>query len=85
MPRWFLVLPIVTLYVLHQDWWFWNSARPLVFDFLPVGLFYHAVFSVVVVLLMGLLVRYAWPAHLDRQSAPGQTPRGGSARGGRCR
>ncbi|HUP41383.1 MAG TPA: hypothetical protein VM115_14765 [Vicinamibacterales bacterium] len=32
---------VVLVYVLHHDFWFWREARPLVFGFLPVGLFYH--------------------------------------------
>ena len=35
----------VALYLLHQDFWFWRSAYPLVFGFLPVGLFYHGVYA----------------------------------------
>ena len=53
------------LYVLHQDVWFWREARPLVFGFLPIGLFYHAVYTVACSLLLWLLVRLTWPAHLD--------------------
>ncbi len=62
----------VALYLLHQDFWFWNAARPLVFGFLPVGLFYHAVYSLAVAGLMWALVRFAWPADLeaDAESAP---------------
>jgi dipeptide/tripeptide permease len=45
--------------------WLWRLARPLVFGFLPVGLFYHAVFSVAAAGLMGLLVFFAWPGHLE--------------------
>ena len=37
------LLATVLLYALHQDFWFWREARPLVFGFLPIGLFYHAV------------------------------------------
>ncbi len=44
--RWFAVAAVVLLYVLHQDFWFWRDARPLVFGFLPIGLFYHAAFTV---------------------------------------
>jgi len=55
----------VLLYVLHQDTWFWTSARPLVFGFLPVGLVYHAAYCVAIAGLMWLLVRYAWPEHLE--------------------
>ena len=67
MRTWLLVVCVVGLYVLHQDVWFWDHARPLVFGFLPIGLFYHAVYSVAVVFLMIALVRYAWPASLERQ------------------
>ena len=63
--RWLLAGWIVLAYVLHQDWWFWRSASPLVFGFIPIGLFYHAVYSLAVAALMGLLVRMAWPSHLE--------------------
>ena len=67
-----LALLVVLFYVLHQDVWFWRDARPLVFGFLPIGLFYHAVYTVAVSGLMWLMVRYAWPAHLERDiDAPG--------------
>ena len=66
MKRTLLVLATLALYALHQDVWFWRSARPLVFGFLPIGLFYHACFSVVAVLLLWLLVAQAWPGHLER-------------------
>lgn len=68
MRRALLVLAVVALYVLHQDLWFWRTARPLLFGFVPVGLFYHACFSVAASLLMWLLVREAWPAHLEREA-----------------
>jgi hypothetical protein len=63
--RLFLIAAVVVLYVLHQDFWFWRVARPFVFGFIPIGLFYQAVFSVAAALLMWLLVKYAWPAHLE--------------------
>jgi hypothetical protein len=56
---------VAALYVLHQDLWFWHTARPLVFGFLPIGLFYHAVFTVACSVLMAVLVRGCWPAHLE--------------------
>lgn len=54
------------LYLLHQDVWFWRSARPLVFGALPIGLFYHVCFVVAASGLMWLLVAAAWPSHLER-------------------
>jgi len=63
--RLLLTLAVAALYALHQDIWFWRTARPLVFGFVPIGLFYHACFSVGAALLMAALVRYAWPGHLE--------------------
>ena len=65
MKRILLVVAVVALYVLHQDIWFWRTAYPLVFGFVPIGLFYQGCFSVAASLLMWLLVKYAWPAHLE--------------------
>jgi len=67
MKRLLLLLAVITLYVLHQDFWNWRTAHPLVFGFIPIGLFYHACFSVAASLLMWMLVKFAWPAHLERE------------------
>ncbi|HJT66633.1 MAG TPA: DUF3311 domain-containing protein [Pyrinomonadaceae bacterium] len=61
-----LVVAVAALYILHQDIWFWRSSY-LVFGFIPIGLFYHGVFSIAAALLMWLLVTYAWPSHLERE------------------
>jgi len=52
-------------YLLHQDFWHWNVSRPLAFGIFPIGLLYHIVFTVAVAGLMWLLVRLAWPSHLE--------------------
>ncbi len=67
MTRILLVVVVVALYALHQDFWFWRTANPLVFGFVPIGLFYHACFSVAASLVMWLLVKYAWPSHLESE------------------
>ncbi len=67
MTRILLVVVVVVLYVLHQDFWFWRTAHPIVFGFVPIGLFYQACFSVGATLVMWLLVKYAWPSHLERE------------------
>ena len=54
------------MYALHQDFWFWRTARPLVFGFLPIGLFYHAAYTVGISVLMWVLVRTHWPSHLEQ-------------------
>ena len=65
MLRIILVLLVLGFYALHQDIWFWRTAQPVVFGVLPVGLFYHAAYTAAISLLMWLLVRVAWPGHLD--------------------
>ncbi len=54
--------------LLHQDFWFWSD-RTLVFGVLPIGLLYHVVYTLAVVGLMWLLAEYAWPVHLDEDTA----------------
>lgn len=61
---------------LHQDFWFWGEARPLVFGFMPVGLFYHAAFTVACAGLMWWLSAALWPSHLERSEDPGRPRRG---------
>jgi len=67
MRKILLVVAVAVLYILHQDIWFWRTARPLIFGFLPIGLFYHACFSIAASLLMWLLVTFAWPSHLETE------------------
>ena len=59
-----LILLLLFYYALHQDFWFWTAARPLIFGFVPIGLFYHAVYAAGAALMMALLVRHAWPQGL---------------------
>ena len=66
-----LALVVIALYVLHQDFWFWRTAHPLVLGFIPIGLFYQACFAVAASLVMWLLVKYAWPGHLEREIESG--------------
>jgi hypothetical protein len=60
-----LTLLVIGVYVLHQDYWNWKKANPLVFGFLPIGLAYHAGYSLLASVTMALLVRFAWPKHLE--------------------
>jgi hypothetical protein len=64
-----LVLAILVLYLLHQDFWFWRTARPLLFGFLPVGLAYHGAYCVAAALLMWVLTKVVWPHHLEAAAA----------------
>lgn len=67
----YLIVAVAALYALHQDFWFWRAARPFVFGFIPIGLFYQMCFSVAASLLMWMLVKYAWPSHLEEEVEQG--------------
>lgn len=60
-PIWII---FVVLLVLHQDFWNWADTS-LVFGFLPVGLAYHALFSVAAALLWAAAVKFAWPRDIE--------------------
>jgi hypothetical protein len=83
MKRALLVIMVGALYVLHQDFWFWRTAYPLVFGFIPVALFYHAAYTAVVALAMWMLVRHAWPAELEERMGEGERRWGEGATGRR--
>jgi hypothetical protein len=56
---------VAAFYVLHQDIWFWQQARPLILGILPIGLFYHVAYVLASSLLLWGLVKYFWPSHLE--------------------
>jgi hypothetical protein len=71
-----LTLLVIGVYLLHQDCWNWKKAEPLVFGFVPIGLAYHAGYSVLAAVMMWLLVKFAWPKELDDLEArPEQLPK----------
>lgn len=69
MKKYLLCLLVLAVYALHQDVWNWHKTDPLVLGFIPVGLAYHAAYSCVAAALMWLLVKFAWPAHLEKVEA----------------
>ncbi len=58
-------LAVAALFVLHQDFWWWSD-RTLVLGFLPIGLAYHAAFSLAAGLVWALANKHAWPEELER-------------------
>jgi hypothetical protein len=65
---WFLVL---ALFVLHQDFWWWDQ-RTLILGFLPIGLAYHAAFSLAAAVVWALAIRFAWPASIEAWAEHGE-------------
>jgi hypothetical protein len=64
---------LLALFALHQDAWFWRTAHPLAFGLLPPGLWYHVIYTLALIPLAVLLVRYYWPRHLEDVS--GEEPK----------
>ena len=60
-----ILLLLITYYALHQDFWNWTAARPLIFGFVPIGLMYHVLYAAGAAVLMVFLVRWAWPEGLE--------------------
>jgi hypothetical protein len=60
-----LTLLVLAVYLVHQDFWNWKNAKPLIFGFLPIGLAYHAAYSILAAITMAMLVKFAWPKHLE--------------------
>ncbi len=53
--RWMLYCLLVLLFLLHNDFWFWETPQ-LVLG-LPVGLLYHIAFCLVATVLMAAFVK----------------------------
>lgn len=62
-----LSLLVLVVYALHQDVWNWRRTEPLLFGLFPPGLWYHLSYSVLAAVTMALLVKWAWPAHLEEE------------------
>jgi len=73
MKKLLLFLLIVAVYVLHQDNWNWKDGD-LVLGFLPVGLAYHAGYSILAAIMMAILVKFAWPEHLEKTEPHDEKP-----------
>ena len=60
-----IVTVALVIAALHQDCWNWDNGN-LVFGFIPVGLAYHASYSIVAALFWACVVKFAWPTRLER-------------------
>ena len=58
-----LYLGLVVVYLLHNDFWLWDSDGR--FLKLPVGLSYHVSYCLLVVAWMAALVKWAWPVGIE--------------------
>ena len=76
---WFL---FVAMFLAHQDFWLWDDGT-LVMGFMPIGLAYHALFSVACSCLWALACFKAWPEQLEhwanKETALEEKPEGEEA------
>ena len=66
---------LAAVYILHQDFWNWKEAYPLIFGFLPIGLAYQAAYSILAALTMAVLVWTVWPKHLENVEPETKAPK----------
>ena len=78
--RMILIFLVVMLAILHQDVWWWDDPT-LVFGFMPIGLAYHALYSVLASCVWALAVKFAWPVELERFAEGEDDVPAGSAEG----
>jgi len=58
-------LLFLLMLILHQDSWAWDD-QTLVRGFMPIGLAYHAAFSIGCAILGALAIKYVWPHDLEK-------------------
>ncbi|HNO77424.1 MAG TPA: hypothetical protein PKN33_05120 [Phycisphaerae bacterium] len=67
--RIFVYFLIVLLAIVHQDFWWWDTEKPLIGGVVPIGLAYHALVSLAAAIFWGLAAKYCWPHDLDDDDA----------------
>jgi len=59
------IIAFIALFILHHDFWNWDNTA-LVLGFMPVGLAYHAAYSIAAALFWFLTTKYAWPHSIEQ-------------------
>jgi hypothetical protein len=54
-------LAFAVLLLLHFDFWNWDQIHPIVFGWMPIGLFYHVAYTFVFAALLIALNKFCWP------------------------
>jgi len=61
---------VVLLALVHYDFWYWDDPR-VVLGFVPIGLAYHAGFSLACGITWFLAVHFAWPREIEEWAGAG--------------
>ena len=82
MKKWLVIIAILTLLVLHQDYWHWDRAE-LVYGFVPWNMAWHIGVSLATAGLWIVVCLFCWP-HLDEEfTGQDDVPsKGGDQKGG---
>jgi hypothetical protein len=70
-----LALAAVGVWVLRHDYWNWDTPYPLLFGFLPVGLWWQGLVSILAAVLMWMMVRFAWPGEVEEEAIAAERAR----------
>ena len=60
-----LTLIFLLVLFLRHDYWNWDTPGYLLFGFLPVGLWWQSLVTILASIMMWLMVKLAWPYHLE--------------------
>jgi len=64
-----LTFIFVLVLFLRHDYWNWDTPGHLLFGFLPVGLWWQALVTILASIMMFLMVTLAWPHHLEEKAS----------------
>jgi len=60
-----LTLLFLLVLFLRHDYWNWDTPGYLLFGFLPIGLWWQALVTILASIMMWMMVTLAWPSHLE--------------------
>jgi len=62
-----LTVTFLLVLFLRHDYWNWDTPGYLLFGFIPVGLWWQALVTILASIMMWLMVILAWPSHLEEK------------------
>ena len=62
-----LTVTFLLVLFLRHDYWNWDTPGYLLFGFIPVGLWWQALVTILASIMMWLMVTLAWPSHLEEK------------------
>ncbi|MAG58621.1 MAG: hypothetical protein CMJ83_20215 [Planctomycetes bacterium] len=62
---------VAVVAILHFDFWLWTD-KSLLFGFLPVGLGFQMLISILAGIAWALVIKYAWPGWIEKWAESGE-------------